>query len=231
MLEKRFFSLKIKNRENYDKRDTRFANILYAPHNNWWDGIVGYNLCRRVFKTDIRMMIEEMNRFPILARAGAFPVNKKSAQASMRALQYSVDELCDNKKSLWIFPQGIIRPPMYRPIEFQTGLAYIAKNVVKKAGGINLIPVAVNYPFLREDKPEVLCEVGEPIVLTAADFDRKDFTQKLEKEFESLCDKQFLDITKGNIDGYEYLYKQKLKWYKKLEKRLKRIEINTNSGV
>lgn len=79
------------------------------------------------------MMIEEMNRFPILARAGAFPVNKKSPQASMRALQYSVDELCDNKKSLWIFPQGIIRPPMYRPIEFQTGLAYIAKNVAKKA--------------------------------------------------------------------------------------------------
>lgn len=99
----------------------------------------------------------------------------------MRALQYSVDELCDNKKSLWIFPQGIIRPPMYRPIEFQTGLAYIAKNVAKKAGGVNLIPVAVNYPFLREDKPEVLCEVGEPIVLTDYNFDRKEFTHRVEK--------------------------------------------------
>jgi hypothetical protein len=81
MLENRFFSLKIKNIENYEKRDKNYASILYSPHNNWWDGIVGYNLCRRIFKTDIRMMIEEMNRFPILARAGAFPVNKKSAQA------------------------------------------------------------------------------------------------------------------------------------------------------
>ena len=35
-----------------------------------------------------------------------------------------------DKKSLWLFPQGIIRPPMFRPIEFQTGLAYIAKNVI-----------------------------------------------------------------------------------------------------
>lgn len=133
MLENRFFSLKIKNKENYDKRDPQFANIIYAPHNNWWDGIVGYNLCRRIFNTDIRMMIEEMNRFPILARAGAFPVNKKSPQASMRALQYSVDELCDNKKSLWIFPQGIIRPPMYRPIEFQTGACLYCKKCCKKS--------------------------------------------------------------------------------------------------
>lgn len=149
----------------------------------------------------------------------------------MRALQYSVEELCDKTKSLWLFPQGIIRPPMYRPIEFQTGMAYIAKNVIKKAGGINLIPVAVNYPFLREDKPEVLCEVGEPFVLTDANFDRKELTHMLEKNFEALCDKQFAEITHGDIEDYEYLYKQKLKWYKKLEKRLKKIDINRNSGV
>ncbi len=231
MLEHRFFSLKIKNEENYNKRNPDFANIIYAPHNNWWDGIVGYNLCRRVFKTKLRMMIEEMNRFPILAKAGAFPVNKKSAQASMQALKYSVEQLCDKDISLWLFPQGIIRPPMYRPIEFQTGMAYIAKNVVKKVGGINLIPVAINYPFLREDKPEVLCEVGEPVTITDPNFDRKELTHRLEKEFEMLCDKQFYDITRGDIEGYEYLYKQKLKWYKKVEKRLKRIDMPPGSGV
>ncbi len=231
MLEHRFFSLKIKNEENYNKRNTDFANIIYAPHNNWWDGIVGYNLCRRIFKTDIRMMIEEMNRFPILGKAGAFPVNKKSAQASMKALQYSVEQLCDKDISLWLFPQGIIRPPMYRPIEFQTGMAYIAKNVVKKAGGINLIPVAVNYPFLREDKPEVLCEVGEPVIITDPNFDRKELTHRLEHEFEALCDRQFDEIRHGHIEEYEYLYKQKLKWYKKLEKRLKKIDVQPSSGV
>ena len=120
---------------------------------------------------------------------------------------------------------------MYRPIQFQTGMAYIAKNVVKKAGGINLIPVAVNYPFLREDKPEVLCEVGEPYVLTDKNIDRKALTHELEKNFEALCDRQFYDITQGNIEGYEYLYKQKLKWYKKLEKRLKKVDVPSGSGV
>lgn len=84
------------------------------------------------------------------------------------------------------------------------------KKCCKKAGGVNLIPVAVNYPFLREDKPEVLCEVGEPIILTDYNFDRKEFTHRVEKNFEALCDKQFEDIRHGNIEDYEYLYKQKL---------------------
>ena len=223
--------MKVKNEHNYEKRNPDFANIFYAPHSNWWDGIVGYNMVNRVFHSKLRMMIEELNRFPILAKAGAFPVNKKSPQASMKALQYSVDELCNKEISLWIFPQGIIKPPMYRPVEFQTGMAYIAKNVVKKVGGINLIPIAVHYTFLREDKPEVLVEVGEPYVLTDKNVDRKELTHRLEKSFEELCDRQFEDIRHGNLEGYEYLFKQKLKWYKKLEKRLKKIDLPKGSGV
>ena len=231
MLENRFHSLKIKNEQNIHKRNPNYANILYAPHCNWWDGIVGYNLVKRVMNTRIRMMIEEMNRFPILAKAGAFPVNKKSAQASMQALQYAVDQLNKGDISLWIFPQGIIRPPMFRPIEFQTGMAYIAKNVAKKYGGVNLIPVAINYSFLREDKPEVLVEFGEPYVLTDSNIDRRELTDNLQTNFEKLCDAQFDDIRNGNFEDYEYLFKQKLKWYRRLEKRLKKIDMPPGSGV
>ena len=111
------------------------------------------------------------------------------------------------------------------------GSCIYCKKCCQKAGGINLIPVAVNYPFLREDKPEVLCEVGEPIIITDYNFDRKEFTHRLEKGFEMLCDRQFEDIRHGNIEEYEYLYKQKLKWYKKLEKRLKKIDVKPASGV
>lgn len=227
MIENRFFALKIKNSENYNKRNKDFANIIYAPHWNWWDGIVGYNMCNRVFKTKLIMMIEELNRFPILAKVGAFPVNKKSPQAAMKALKYAYEELSkDKNKSLWIFPQGIIKPPNFRPIEFQTGLTYIAQKCIKHAGGINLIPVCVNYTFLREDKPEVLVEVKEPITLTDYNqiADRHQFTNKLAKQFQQDLDAQALDISKGHLNGYDFLFKQKLPWYKKLEKRLKRIK-------
>ena len=73
-------------------------------------------------------MVEELNRFPLLRRAGAYSVNKKSPQASMAALKFSVETIGDLNNFLYIFPQGIIMPPNYRPIIFQTGLAYIAQN-------------------------------------------------------------------------------------------------------
>lgn len=232
MLQNRFYALKIKNEELFQKRNNNYPNILYAPHGNWWDGIVGYNLCRRVFNLKLRMMIEEMNRFPIFSKAGAFPVNKKSPQESMKALKYIVEDLKKSDMGLWIFPQGIIKPPNWRPIEFQTGMTYIAQNVAKKYGGINLIPIAVNYVFLREDKPEVLVEVGEPLILdkSACNIDRHEFTKGLQKDFTIFCDKQLHEICSGNIDGYRFLFKQKLPWYKKLEKKLKKIEIK-GSGI
>jgi len=227
MLENRFFSLMIKNKEKLQGRDERFSTIFYAPHCNWWDGIVGYNLIRRVFQPlRIRMMIEEMNRFPLFSKIGAFPVNKKSPQAAMQALRYSVEVLKEPDIALWLFPEGIIKPPNHRPFEFQTGITYMVQNCIKKYGGVNLVPVAVNYTFLREDKPEVVVEIGDVKVVTDKNIDRRQFTLDLQNEFESFCNRQLDRIHEGDLSGYEYLFKQKLKWYKKLEKRLKRIDIS-----
>ena len=92
MLENRFFALRYKGEENFSNRDENIPTIAFAPHTNWWDGIVGYNIIRRIFGKEIRLMVEELNRFPLLRRGGAFSVNKKSAQASMKALKYSIDE-------------------------------------------------------------------------------------------------------------------------------------------
>lgn len=225
MLENEFYAMRVKNGHKYEERDKNYSSIIYAPHANWWDGQVGYNLCRRVFDTDIIMMIEELGRFPILSKAGAFSINKKSAQESMKALQYSVEQLKDPKRGLWIFPQGIVRPPNFRPIEFQSGMTYIAQNCVKKYGGVNLIPVAVNYSFLREYSPEILVEVGDPIVLKEADTDRHEVTKFLEDNFTTLCDRQFADISAGNLSEYEVIFETKVSWWKQIERKLKEIKL------
>lgn len=225
MLEHRFFALRYKNRSNYEHNyNPEFPCIFYAPHCNWWDGIVCYNLSKRVFHKRVTMMIEEMNRFPLFNYAGAFPVNKKSAQAAMAALKHSVELLVNDKTrktALWIFPQGIIRPPHYKPIEFQTGIAYIAQNVVKKVGGVNLVPLSYEYCFLREHRPEVLVDIGKPIILTDAKFDRHELTTMMETSFEELCINHFNAISQGAVSDYEIMFKQKLPWYREIEKYLK----------
>ena len=175
-------------------------------------------------------MVEELNRFPLLRRGGAFNVNKKSPQASMQALKYSVDILGDLNNILYIFPQGIIKPPNFRPIEFQSCLAYIAEKAAKKYGRVQLLPIAVNYMFLRDNRPEVLVEIGDLIELSDPTVDRKEFTHYLATTLEKLCDKQFYEISHAEFEGYDTLFQQKLKWYRRIEQRLKKIEVK-RSGV
>lgn len=225
MIQNRFFAFRYNGVENYQNRDSKIPTIIYAPHCNWWDGIVLYNIAHRICHKEIRLMIEELNRFPLLRRGGGYSVNKKSAQSAVKALEYSVELLSDLRNLLFIFPQGIIRPPHYRPIQFQTGLAYIAQKAIKKYGKINVIPISIDYCFLRDNRPEVLLDFGECIELSDGNIDRKELTHFLEDKLTEICDKQFENISKGNIDDYKILFKQHLKWYRRIEQRLKSIDL------
>ena len=69
-----------------------------------------------------------------------------------------------------------------------------------------------------------LIEVDSPIT------DRKGFTKYLGTTLENLCDKQMYEISHAKFDGYDTLFQQQLKWYRKIEQRLKKIEIK-GSGV
>ncbi len=225
MLQNRFYAFRYTNAENYFDRDEKYPTIMYAPHCNWWDGIVLYNITHRICHKEIRLMVEELNRFPLLRHGGAYSVCKKSPQSAMQALKYSVDLLSDLRNILCIFPQGIIRPPHYRPVVFQTGLAYIAQNAVKKYGKVNLIPISVDYCFLRDNRPEVLVKFGERIELTDGSADRKELTHQLEQSMVKVCDEHHDEISHGRFDDYKILFKQHLKWYRRIEQRLKSIDL------
>jgi hypothetical protein len=233
MIRSRFFSLMIKGKENTALRDKRFATIFYTPHCNWWDGILMYNVLRHVLHVKkFRVMIEEMNRFPLFQYVGAYPVNKKSAQTAMLSLKYTTEHVLNDKEvGLLLFPQGIVRPPHFRPETFQTGLAYMVQESVKKYGGINLQPTATYYCFLREDRPEILLEFDKPKVITSFNHTRHEFTQILQEDFEKFCDNQLANVAKANFEGYEYIFREKLHWWKKIEKKLRNVGMKSKFKI
>ena len=69
------------------------------------------------------------------------------------------------------------------------------------------------------------------MVMDNANIDRKEFTKLLEDKLTETSDKQFADISQGNIDEYKILFKQHLKWYRRIEQRLKRIDLPDVSDV
>lgn len=223
MISARFHSLMYKGHENLEARDKTKATLFYSNHNNWWDGIVSFTIARRLMHGRLRLMIEEMNRFPLFQYVGCFPINKKSAQDAVKSLKYAATTLGEPDINFWLFPQGIIRPPHYRPEVFQSGIAYLIENAVKNFGGINICPTSVNYTFLRQDKPEIVMEFGKVETFYEFRQDRKAFCHRLEREFEYLCDKQREQISRGDFEGYRYLFKQKLSWWREIERRLKNI--------
>ena len=222
MLKNRFYAFRFRGAENFYTKDPDTPVIMYAPHSNWWDGIVAYAINSGICHTEMRLMVEELKRFPLLRHAGCFSINKKSPQASMEAIQYAIDQLGNDKCNLYMYPQGIIKPPNYRPIEFQSGLAYIIDKAVRKYGKVALIPLGVNYLFLRDNRPEVFVEFGKRIdIFKGEKIDRKELSRSLAKNLEEICDKQFYDISHANFDGYDTLFQQPLKWYRRIEQRLK----------
>lgn len=214
MVKKAFYSMRVKNAENFDLRNPEKGSLLFSSHCCWWDGQIGFLLSKKVLNTRLHMMIEELYRFPLLSKIGAFSVEKKSSRLAIESLNYSIELLQKPENSLWIFPQGFVMPPDYRPVKFANGISYICN----KLEGVNLIPVAHRYNFIREDRPEIFIEIGNPIIINDAFANRKELTKYLEAKLISLLDKQKQDVSNGNFEGYKTVIKSELCVAKKIEK-------------
>lgn len=203
MIKKEFSGLRIKNLDNMQKRDFSCPNIVYGPHICWWDGILAYYLCRKIFDFETIGMMENLHSLPILRTIGAFSVDKKSPKVIKESLNFAVNTLQKPQKALFIFPQGIIRPQDYMPMKFTSGISYIASNL----DGVNLIPLAIRYNFLRAKSPEILIEIPEPIYLEKVE-NRNETTQKLQEHFASIIEKQRLEIARGQLEDYQTIWQK-----------------------
>lgn len=216
---KRFASIRVKNVESVLNSNQNYPMIFIAQHNNWFDGMLGWYLCDEMFNIDMNIMVEDLAKFPLLRKVGAFSVSKKSPKSILKALNYSVDFLNKKEAALYIFPQGIINPPNHRPLNFTHGVSYIAQRLEN----VNIFLVAPKYVYLRLGAPEILVDFSGPITLNKDNnFNSKeDLTKFLEKEYLKILDNQEKIISDGKIDEYEIFYKKPDGFCKKLEKWFK----------
>ncbi|MEI8377473.1 MAG: lysophospholipid acyltransferase family protein [bacterium] len=216
LLKGKFAAVRIKNRHLLKKRDKTKPVIIYAPHICWWDGILAYFLCRQIFGLDMRFMVEELHLLPMMRKFGAFSIDKKSPKSILKSLNFAVNHLNSPQKVFYIYPQGIIRPQDYSPIEFGSGITYIASNLA----GVNLIPLCIRYCFLRNTSPEILVEVKKPMLVDKVE-NRNEMTAHLEKHFEEALENQRLEIADGNLKNYITVLQKNDNMFRKFEKNLK----------
>jgi chlorobactene lauroyltransferase len=156
------------------RRNPPVPVIFCMNHSGWFDGYIAALMDRRIFHHDGYMMMEQerLDSTFFFTWVGVFGINRESPRSAVASLQYISEVLAERPgRSLWMFPQGIVRHSDYRPVELYNG----ASNIARRLGKCALVPVAARYDFFDQQPPNALARIGPPIFV---DAEREPVNQK-----------------------------------------------------
>lgn len=113
-----------------DFSDNGHSMLIIANHFSWWDGFIQYRLNRHRYKRKFHVMMleEQLLRYKILNRGGAFSIRKQSRDI-IESLNYCADLLSDSRNLVLMFPQGKIESIYTSEFRFGSGLDYLLKRI------------------------------------------------------------------------------------------------------
>lgn len=202
LLKRRFNSLYVRNFTELKNRNKNIPLIIYANHSSWWDGLVLFEILNsREFDSFVMMEEKHLAKFKFFRKLGAFSVVRENIREAKKSIEYAAAILrSGNKKTLLIFPQGEILPNDHRPIKFFNGLSLI----IEKLRECNIVPCSIRYEFLNEYKPEIFVKFGVlENVRFDKNFDRKGFTEILERSMTENLKILKSDIIKNELQGFQ----------------------------
>jgi chlorobactene lauroyltransferase len=167
--------------------------VVAAQHVGWWDPMILFLLSRSRFGGRHYVMMEEENlrRYPFFRWLGAFGVNRAKQADVLAATRYALARLREPEARVWIFPQGELRPADARPIRCLRGADWLAAE-----SGALLVPVAIRYEFLGEQRPEAFVSFGEAVAVARG-------TNPTEALLTAEADRLREDVFAGRLDGFE----------------------------
>jgi chlorobactene lauroyltransferase len=200
---KRFHAVRLSGGERLSGWDPAIPTIAYANHSNWWDGFMGFLITHRALQGQFRVMMEERHlaRYRFFSRIGAFGIDRENAREGLKSLSHALALLQAERAIVWIFPQGVLRPNDVRPLDFYSGASRLALRALETRGAVRLLPVAMRYEFLQEDRPEALISIGASTILDTPTKVR-DLTWRMEQEVTTLLDALCRQVANEELEGY-----------------------------
>ncbi len=203
LFKRRFHSLRVGGFGELRKLTTLAPLVIFANHSAWWDGLVAFEISRRV-QSDSFIMMEErhLKKLFLFRGLGAFSVVREKPREAIKSIDYAAELLRgSSNRTVWIFPQGEILPNERRPLRFYNGLA----KLVEKVGAVRVLPVAMRYEFLDNFKPEIFVKIGKTEEFVEADknFNSKKLTARFTDNLTVLLNDLKSEIASGNLENYE----------------------------
>ncbi len=196
--------------------------IVYSNHPSWWDPALFFVLSAALFpgRASFGPMEEAaLGKYALFRRLGVFGL-EPGTRGAVRFLRTSTRILADRGNMLWITAEGVFSDVRQRPVKLRPGIAHLARNMP----GVVILPLAVEYPFWNERKPETLTRFGRALTGDAG-RDVAAWTALLEAELtacmETLADEAgrrdaalFLTVQHGSagIGGVYDLWRRARAW-------------------
>ena len=135
--------------------------IIYGNHPSWWDPAIYYLLAWRFMphhRGFAPMDAASFAQYRVFRRLGVFGI-EHGPRGAARFLRVSRRVLADPRHALWITAEGGFTDPRERPVRLRPGLAHAARSTPD----VVVLPLALEYPFWNERKPEALARFGPPV--------------------------------------------------------------------
>ncbi|WP_226675102.1 lysophospholipid acyltransferase family protein [Rossellomorea aquimaris] len=199
-LKKHFYRVWIDDRRTSVKPDS--GHLVLANHSSWWDGLLVFYLNHKVIQEDSYAMMSQkgMEDYPFFRKIGAFSVNPDSPKDLVTSLRFA-EKCLQEKKTVWIFPQGKEEHLEKRPISFMSGPGYLCE----RNPGITVTTVTFYYTFRHDQRPELFIRVCDEE--TGQTSSREERTNMLRVHLETRIDHLKADIIQDDISGFEQMLK------------------------
>jgi len=136
--------------------------IIYSNHPSWWDPALFIVAAAKLLPDRASygpMEAHQLKRYGLLRRMGVFGIDPTSARGAASFLQIGRRVLEDPRRVLWVTAEGKFSDPRQRPVILQPGIAHLARHVPD----VVFLPLAIEYSFWNESRPEALIRFGPPI--------------------------------------------------------------------
>jgi len=195
-LRRSFHAVHARGLEHLEQLPVSAPVIACANHSCWWDGLAVFFLTRFQPRKAFYCMMEEaqLQHYRFFTWLGAFSVDPTNSLRAAAAVRYSLNLLKNSRSMLWIFPQGR-QAPAREPVTVRPGASFLCARVPHAL----VLPVAFRFAFLREQRPEMLIQIGPPIPALEADDAR------IQEALRGLCAELDEAIRTEDVSGFRSL--------------------------
>lgn len=174
--------------------------VICTNHPSWWDPAFFILLQQALMPGRVGfgpMDAEALGKYGLLERMGVFGIELGSARGAARFLETCGRLLAEPNHVLWITAQGEFADVRTRPLRLRPGIAHLLRRVP----GVTVLPLAVEYSFWNEGKPEALARFGTPIT-SGRERSVAEWTELLQDELTQTVDALAADSTRRDARAF-----------------------------